>query len=92
MPENYISVSGPDLKSFKTLLQWSFMDHKAADVAPEMAIENGIKKFLHFAFFTLNLQFDPTVNQIFHRAEHVVPCGDRFDGIPEAHALDASFV
>src|ERR1700719_2330803 len=59
MPENYISVSGPDLKSFKTLLQWSFMDHKAADVAPEMAIENGLQKFVHFILFALNEEFNP---------------------------------
>ena len=82
----------PDLKTFEIALHGDFVNDEPMNVAPQMAIQNSFQKFGDFPFFALNLKFDPTVNQILHRAEHVVPCGDRFDGIPEAHALDASFV
>jgi hypothetical protein len=68
------------------------MDHKAVDVAPEMAVENGLQKFLYFILFTLNQEFDPAIYEVFHRSNHLVPRRDRFDGEAEANTLDPSLV
>ena len=57
------------------------MDDEPMDVASQMAVENGFEKFVDFTFFTLNLEFDPTIDQVLHRSDHVVPGRDRFDGI-----------
>ena len=68
------------------------MDDEPVDVPAQMAVQHSFKKFGDFDFFALNLEFDPTVNQVLHRADYVVPGRDRFDGITEANTLDASFV
>ncbi len=54
----------PNLESFDTAFQWNFVDYKPADVASQMAVENGFKKFVYFTFFPLHLDFDPAVNQV----------------------------
>ena len=68
------------------------MDHKAVDVAPEMAVENGLQKFLYFIHFALNQEFDSAIDEVFHRSNYLVPRRDGFDGEAEANTLDPSFV
>ena len=45
------------------------MDHESIDVTPQMAVENGFEKFVDFAFFALNLEFNPAIDQVFHRIQ-----------------------
>ena len=82
----------PNLKSFDPLFHGNIVHHESVDVPTQMAVENGLKKFLHFAFFTLNLQFDSTVNQVLHRSDYVIPGRDRFNRKTETNTLYASFV
>ena len=57
----------------------NFVDHKSVNVSPQMAVENGLQKFLDFILFTLNLEFDPAIDEVFNRSHHLVPGRDRFD-------------
>jgi hypothetical protein len=84
--------SMPNLKSFDAALQKNFMDNEPVDVTPQMAIENGLEKFVDFRFFPLNFEFDPAVNQILHAPDHVVSGRNGFDGKAETNSLYASFV
>jgi hypothetical protein len=91
-PENCIFVLGPNLKSFETLLHWNVIDHKTVDVAPEMAIEKGLQELVHFILFALNQEFNPAIDEVFYRSNHLVSRRNRFDGEAEANTLDPSFV
>jgi len=82
----------PNLKPLDPAFHGNFVDHKPVDMAPQMAVEDCFKKFPDFSFFTLNLEFDPAIDEVLHRADHVVPGRDRFNGIAKTHSLDASFV
>jgi hypothetical protein len=82
----------PNLKAFEPALDGNLADDEPMDMASQMAVENGFEKFFDFIFFTLDFQFDPTINQILHRSNHVEAGRDRFDRITEANSLNASFV
>jgi hypothetical protein len=84
--------SGPNFKSFQTLLQRNFVDDKAVDVASEMAIENGLQKFVHLMLFALNQKFNPAIDEVFHRSNYLVSRRNRFDGEAKANTLDSSLV
>jgi hypothetical protein len=82
----------PNLKTLEPALDWDLVDDEPMDVASQMAIENGFEKFFDFLFFSLDLEFDPAINQIFHPPNHVEARRDRFDRISEANSLNAPFV
>jgi hypothetical protein len=69
----------PNLKTFEPALDGNLVDDEPMDMASQMAIENGFEKFSDFFFFSLDLEFDPTINQILHRPNHLEARGDRFD-------------
>jgi hypothetical protein len=82
----------PNLEPFEPAPDGNLVDDEPVDVASQMAVENGFEKFFDFIFFTLDLEFDPTINQILHRSNHVETGRDRFNRITEANSLNPSFV
>jgi hypothetical protein len=82
----------PNLESFESFLEGDFVDYEPVDVAPQMAVENGLEKFGDFIFFTLHLEFDPAVNQVPHHSNHVESGRDGFDGKAKADSLYASLI
>jgi hypothetical protein len=82
----------PDLKPFQTGPNGNLVDDEPMNVASQMAIENGLEKFFDFIFFTLDLEFDPAINQVLHRSNYVEPSRNRFDRITETNSLHASVV
>jgi hypothetical protein len=80
------------LKSFEPVFQGNFVHHAPIDVTPQMAFENGLEKFVDFAFFAVHLEFNPAIDQVFHVSDHIISGGNGFDGKAKADSLDAPLV
>ena len=76
------------LKSFDAVFHGNLAHHEPMDVTAQMAFENGLEKLVDFAFFALNLEFHPAIDQVLHVSNHIVPGRDGFDGKAEADSLD----